>query len=177
MLSTSLYFTLLVVLVTVDAARLAGECARICNDLRRDVLSREICRSLLLFKKIRKKHIHFFPLFLEIKIEIKSIYLLFLFLYKHYYNITYKIKQNLNFRDSKKILPRPKVGDFCDMGMEQGYSDACVAICMEVYFFLVIYHFFIINIFFIHTYTHTQNQIKSNQINKTTTKTTKKRKK
>lgn len=48
-----------------------------CNDLRRDVLSREICR------------------------------------------------------DAKKQLPRPKIGDFCDMGMEQAYSDACIALCQE----------------------------------------------
>ena len=34
-------------------------------------------------------------------------------------------------RDAKKQLPRPKIGDFCDMGMEQAYSDACIALCTE----------------------------------------------
>jgi len=33
-------------------------------------------------------------------------------------------------RDAKKILPRPKVGDFCSNAMEQGYSDACMDLCM-----------------------------------------------
>ena len=74
----------------------------------------------------------------------------------------------MNSRDSKKILPRPKVGDFCDMGMEQGYSDACVAICMEVYFFqLLLFFIIIINIFLS---TLTQKIIKSNQIHKNNNK-------
>lgn len=38
---------------------------------------------------------------------------------------------NLAFRDAKRTLPRPKVGDFCSTAMEQGFSDACVALCME----------------------------------------------
>eukprot|EP01006_Ploeotia_vitrea_P004298 TRINITY_DN114281_c0_g1_i1.p1 TRINITY_DN114281_c0_g1~~TRINITY_DN114281_c0_g1_i1.p1 ORF type:complete len:210 (+),score=3.70 TRINITY_DN114281_c0_g1_i1:133-762(+) len=33
-------------------------------------------------------------------------------------------------RDAKKTLPKPKVGDFCTVAMEQGYSDACFALCM-----------------------------------------------
>lgn len=33
-------------------------------------------------------------------------------------------------KDAKKILPRPKVGDFCSTAMEQGFSDACVSLCM-----------------------------------------------
>lgn len=32
-------------------------------------------------------------------------------------------------REAKRTLPRPKVGDFCSNAMEQGYSDACVALC------------------------------------------------
>lgn len=32
--------------------------------------------------------------------------------------------------DAKKTLPRPKVGDFCSIAMEQGFSDACVSLCM-----------------------------------------------
>jgi hypothetical protein len=35
------------------------------------------------------------------------------------------------FREAKRTLPRPKVGDFCSNAMEQGFSDACVAICMD----------------------------------------------
>ena len=34
-------------------------------------------------------------------------------------------------REAKRTLPRPKVGDFCTTAMEQGFSDACVALCME----------------------------------------------
>jgi hypothetical protein len=37
----------------------------------------------------------------------------------------------LIFRDAKKTLPKPKVGDFCTNAMEQGFSDACIALCME----------------------------------------------
>lgn len=73
-------FALIVALLaifSVTEGRTANECAALCNDLRRDVLSREICR------------------------------------------------------DAKKQLPRPKIGDFCDMGMEQAYSDACIALCQE----------------------------------------------
>jgi hypothetical protein len=33
-------------------------------------------------------------------------------------------------RDAKKVLPRPKVGDFCTMAMEQAYSDVCMDYCM-----------------------------------------------
>lgn len=33
-------------------------------------------------------------------------------------------------REAKKILPRPKVGDFCSIAMEQGFSDACIPLCM-----------------------------------------------
>lgn len=32
--------------------------------------------------------------------------------------------------DAKKVLPRPKVGDFCSIAMEQGFSDACIPMCM-----------------------------------------------
>jgi hypothetical protein len=32
--------------------------------------------------------------------------------------------------DAKKVLPRPKVGDFCSIAMEQGFSDACIPLCM-----------------------------------------------
>lgn len=32
-------------------------------------------------------------------------------------------------RDAKKVLPRPKVGDFCSAAMEQGFKDACFALC------------------------------------------------
>lgn len=67
---------MLVAFIPTDGRR-TNECSSICNDLRRDVLTREICK------------------------------------------------------DAKKLLPRPKIGDFCDMGMEQGYSDACIAICTE----------------------------------------------
>lgn len=67
---------MLLAFISTDGRR-TNECASLCNDLRRDVLTREICR------------------------------------------------------DAKKLLPRPKIGDFCDMGMEQAYSDACIAICTE----------------------------------------------
>ncbi len=36
----------------------------------------------------------------------------------------------LIFRDAKKTLPKPKVGDTCSIAMEQGFSDACLALCM-----------------------------------------------
>ena len=29
------------------------------------------------------------------------------------------------------MLPRPKVGDFCSIAMEQGFSDACIPLCMD----------------------------------------------
>jgi hypothetical protein len=32
--------------------------------------------------------------------------------------------------DAKKTLPKPKIGDYCTIAMEQGYSDACFALCM-----------------------------------------------
>lgn len=38
---------------------------------------------------------------------------------------------NFHPRDAKRTLPRPKVGDFCSNAMEQGFSDACVALCMN----------------------------------------------
>jgi hypothetical protein len=34
-------------------------------------------------------------------------------------------------REAKRTLPRPKVGDFCSTAMEQGFSDVCVAYCMN----------------------------------------------
>lgn len=34
-------------------------------------------------------------------------------------------------REAKKTLPKPKVGDYCTIAMEQGFSDACVALCMD----------------------------------------------
>ena len=34
-------------------------------------------------------------------------------------------------RKARKTLPRPKVGDFCTNGMEQGFSDACMSLCMN----------------------------------------------
>lgn len=32
-------------------------------------------------------------------------------------------------RDAKKVLPRPKVGDFCSMANDQGFLDACNDLC------------------------------------------------
>lgn len=37
----------------------------------------------------------------------------------------------VGFREAKRTLPRPKVGDFCSTAMEQGFSDACVSLCMD----------------------------------------------
>mmetsp|Transcript_25110 Transcript_25110/g.37012 ORF Transcript_25110/g.37012 Transcript_25110/m.37012 type:complete len:225 (+) Transcript_25110:75-749(+) len=34
-------------------------------------------------------------------------------------------------RDAKKVLPRPKVGDFCTRAMENGFKDACYALCQD----------------------------------------------
>merc|ERR1711988_1772055 len=34
-------------------------------------------------------------------------------------------------REAKRTLPRPKVGEFCTWAMEQGFSDACIALCLE----------------------------------------------
>eukprot|EP01038_Epipyxis_sp_PR26KG_P014049 gene14049-18842_t len=73
----------LVIVITISIvcflveSRLAGECAMICNDLRFEVLTLEMCR------------------------------------------------------EAKRTLPKPKVGDFCSTAMEQGFSDACIALCME----------------------------------------------
>lgn len=33
-------------------------------------------------------------------------------------------------REAKKTLPRPKIGDTCSIAMEQGFSDACISLCM-----------------------------------------------
>jgi len=71
------FFVLVNMIVMGLGARLAGECAMMCNDLRTEVLTLSMCR------------------------------------------------------DAKRTLPRPKVGDFCSTAMEQGFSDACVALCME----------------------------------------------
>ena len=35
-------------------------------------------------------------------------------------------------REAKRTLPRPKVGDFCTIAMEQGFADACVPLCTDV---------------------------------------------
>jgi hypothetical protein len=45
------------------------------------------------------------------------------------YFIVYLLK--FQCREAKRTLPRPKVGDFCSNAMEQGFSDACVALCMD----------------------------------------------
>lgn len=34
-------------------------------------------------------------------------------------------------REAKRTLPRPKVGDFCTLAMEQGFADACVPLCTD----------------------------------------------
>ena len=34
-------------------------------------------------------------------------------------------------RQAKKTLPKPKVGEYCTVAMEQGFSDACWALCMS----------------------------------------------
>lgn len=34
-------------------------------------------------------------------------------------------------REAKRTLPKPKVGEFCTNAMEQGFSDACIALCLE----------------------------------------------
>jgi hypothetical protein len=74
LLSCILYVSFFI--VSYAQSRGAGECAGLCNDLRFEVLTLEICRN------------------------------------------------------AKKTLPRPKVGDFCSNAMEQGFSDACVPLCM-----------------------------------------------
>jgi hypothetical protein len=35
------------------------------------------------------------------------------------------------YRDAKKTLPKPKVGDYCSVAMEQAFSDVCLPLCME----------------------------------------------
>lgn len=47
-----------------------------------------------------------------------------------YFSNFFLLFSNL-FREAKRTLPRPKVGDFCSNAMEQGFSDACVSLCME----------------------------------------------
>jgi len=73
--SISILSALLFNSVNVNAQRPAGECYQACNDMKREVLTLEMCR------------------------------------------------------DAKKVLPRPKVGDFCSTAMEQGFKDACFALC------------------------------------------------
>lgn len=34
-------------------------------------------------------------------------------------------------REAKKLLPRPKIGDFCTRAMEDGFKDACYAMCND----------------------------------------------
>mmetsp|Transcript_3594 Transcript_3594/g.5579 ORF Transcript_3594/g.5579 Transcript_3594/m.5579 type:complete len:128 (-) Transcript_3594:162-545(-) len=31
--------------------------------------------------------------------------------------------------EAKKVLPRPKVGDYCTSAMEKGYFDSCMSLC------------------------------------------------
>lgn len=76
MIFAQLFIALVALVPSVSSAKLAGECASICNDLRHDVLTLSMCK------------------------------------------------------EAKKILPRPKVGDFCSVAMEQGFSDACIPLCM-----------------------------------------------
>jgi hypothetical protein len=33
-------------------------------------------------------------------------------------------------REARKTLPKPKVGDYCSIAMEQGFSDVCVSLCV-----------------------------------------------
>jgi len=75
--AVTIFTTALLIFIQLASGRGAGECATLCNDLRFEVLTLEICR------------------------------------------------------EAKRTLPRPKVGDFCSTAMEQGFSDACVALCME----------------------------------------------
>lgn len=48
-----------------------------------------------------------------------------------FYTIIFALFGVVICRDAKKQLPKPKVGDYCTVAMEQGYSDACVALCMN----------------------------------------------
>lgn len=32
-------------------------------------------------------------------------------------------------REAKKVLPRPKVGEYCTTAMEQGFQDVCLSLC------------------------------------------------
>ena len=32
-------------------------------------------------------------------------------------------------REAKKVLPRPKVGEYCTNAMEQGFQDVCLNLC------------------------------------------------
>lgn len=40
------------------------------------------------------------------------------------------LKSTSSCREAKRTLPKPKVGDFCSLAMEQGFSDVCVPLCM-----------------------------------------------
>jgi len=71
--------TLLIAFLNVYVAqsqRGAGDCAHICNDMRHDILTLDMCR------------------------------------------------------EARKTLPKPKVGDFCSIAMEQGFSDVCIPLCL-----------------------------------------------
>jgi hypothetical protein len=49
-------------------------------------------------------------------------------LYYHYFNPFLLYVYSIH-REAKKTLPRPKVGDFCTIAMEQGFKDACTMLC------------------------------------------------
>lgn len=109
-LSFALFLCLIVAFGS--AQRLAGECAMLCNDLRTEVLTLEMCRyayfpTLLLFYY-----------FVELSITLKSLRVISI------------LRISVN-SEAKRTLPKPKVGDFCSVAMEQGFSDVCVPLCMD----------------------------------------------
>jgi hypothetical protein len=55
-----------------------------------------------------------------------SIFIFYFFNFFIFFNFFF-----ISYSEAKRTLPRPKVGDFCSTAMEQGFSDACVPLCME----------------------------------------------
>lgn len=140
---------LLLGLVGVTQSRLAGECAMLCNDLRTEVLTLEMCRcvhppqtlSSALSPPCRGYCFvcPLLPVLLSASLSPLDSFPFGLFnlrLIREACLLTSPFPPralSLHYlsRTAKKTLPRPKVGEFCSNAMEQGFSDACVALCTE----------------------------------------------
>ena len=96
---------------SLGASQKAGECVVKCNSMKLDVLTLEICR------------------YIQGSISVRHIFIYFILIWIRPYS-KHILHGLLLSREAKKTLPRPKVGDFCSVAMEQGFSDACVPLCL-----------------------------------------------